>query len=158
MRGCRCSEPLRRGLRRADPVPRQPKSLPSSLAGCHSPPSVPLSPKLTFHKDISRSHRHHRSKGSGCLRLRSASARLTDPGPYRVTADFATVVVPSVRLGVGNAGAQGAFGDGQSVVTPHPCSACVTLQRCCRPVANLLIHWIRATGPIKSNKMFQPKH
>ena len=74
MRGRSWSEPLRRGLPRAEPAPRQPKSLPSSLAGCHYPPSVPLAPKFIFHKDISRSHRPHRSKMSG--RLWSLSRQL----------------------------------------------------------------------------------
>ena len=74
MRGGRWGKPLHRGLRRADPAPRQPKSLPSSLAGCHSPRSVPPAPKFMFHKDKSRSHRRNRSKGSGRLRFTLSSS------------------------------------------------------------------------------------
>ena len=44
---------------------RQPKLLTRSLACCHSPHSVPLTPKSLVHKALSRIHRHNRPKMSG---------------------------------------------------------------------------------------------
>ena len=54
---------------------RQRKSLTRSLAGRHSPFSVPLTPKSLFHKALSRSARCDCPKGSGRLRLPRAACR-----------------------------------------------------------------------------------